>query len=50
MSVASLCPRHKMKLIFRNKAISGAFLFGSFILGQTQIRLERIWTPEVLEE
>lgn len=34
LSVASFLPRHQADLIFGNKAIPGAFLFGSFILGK----------------
>jgi hypothetical protein len=34
LSAASFRPRHQPGLIFGNKAISGAFLFGSFILGK----------------
>jgi hypothetical protein len=33
LSVASFRPRHQPDLIFGKKAISGALLFGSFILG-----------------
>jgi hypothetical protein len=33
LSAASFRPRHQASLIFGEKAISGALLFGSFILG-----------------
>lgn len=37
IGVANFRPRHQPDLIFGNKAISGAFLFGSFILGMHKI-------------
>jgi hypothetical protein len=34
LSAASFRPRHQTRLIFGIKAISGAFFFGSFLLGK----------------